>query len=90
MRRLRLPLPHFLLLPTFPLTCYFFASGEGGIGSRSEWVCRDVVMNATIGVDGYVTDVQVVGSPQADLANAANCTPVDVQMRVTITFKPLL
>ncbi len=30
-----------------------------------------VVMSATIGVDGYVTDVQVVGSPQADLANAA-------------------
>jgi TonB family protein len=62
-----------------------------------------VVMNATIGVDGYVTDVQVVGSPQADLANAAvaavrdwrysqtllNCMPVEVQMRVTITFKPM-
>ena len=62
-----------------------------------------VVMNATIGVDGYVTDVQVVGSPQADLANAAmaavrdwrysqtllNCTPVEVQMRVTTTFKPM-
>ena len=62
-----------------------------------------VVMDATIGVDGYVNDVQVVGSPQADLANAAvtavrdwrftqtllNCTPVEVQMRVTTTFKPM-
>jgi TonB family protein len=62
-----------------------------------------IVMNATIGVDGYVTDVQVVGTPQPDLANAAmaavrdwrysqtllNCTPVEVQMKVAVTFKPM-
>ena len=62
-----------------------------------------VVMMAKIGPDGYVNDVQPVGSPHPDLANAAmaavrewrftqtllNCTPVEVTMTVTTTFKPM-
>jgi TonB family protein len=59
-----------------------------------------VTMNATIGTDGTVREVRVLESPDPDLERAAveavrqwefsatmlNCTPVDVQMRVTATF----
>ena len=59
-----------------------------------------VTMDATIGTDGTVREVRVLESPDPDLERAAveavrqwefsttmlNCTPVDVQMRVTATF----
>jgi TonB family protein len=59
-----------------------------------------VTMDATIDTDGTVREVRVLQSPDPDLERAAveavrqwefsttmlNCTPVDVQMRVTATF----
>jgi TonB family protein len=69
-----------------------FASGIGGV----------VVLQATIGGDGFVTDVRVLRTPNEDLARAAadavsqweftptllNGAPVDVHMNVTINFNP--
>jgi TonB family protein len=60
-----------------------------------------VVMEAMIGTDGTIKDVQVTKTPDPDLGNAAveavrqwqfsttllNCTPIDVRMRVTVLFK---
>jgi TonB family protein len=60
-----------------------------------------VVMEAVIGTDGTIKDVQVTSSPDPDLGNAAveavrqwqfsstllNCTPIDVRMQVTVTFR---
>jgi TonB family protein len=60
-----------------------------------------VVLDANIGTDGSVTRVDVVSSPHPDLANAAadavrqwlfdatllNCVPIDVRMKVSVTFK---
>jgi TonB family protein len=59
-----------------------------------------VVLEAVIGTDGTIKDVQVVKSPDPDLGNAAveavrqwqfsatllNCTPIDVPMQVVINF----
>lgn len=59
-----------------------------------------VELDARVGVDGLVTSVQTVGSPNPDLANAAinavsgweftptylDCQPIDVRMRVHINF----
>lgn len=67
------------------------ATGEGGV----------VVLDATIGADGTVREMQPVdASVQPDLARAAmdavrqwrytptllNCVPIDVQMKVTVRF----
>jgi TonB family protein len=59
-----------------------------------------VTMDALIGTDGSVRDVQVVASPHPDLDRAAaeavrqweftptilNCTPIEVRMKVTANF----
>jgi len=61
-----------------------------------------VQLEARIGVDGYVSDVRLVGDAQPDLAQSAiaavrewrytqtllNCTPVEVVMVVTVNFNP--
>jgi beta-lactamase regulating signal transducer with metallopeptidase domain len=61
-----------------------------------------VQLEARIGVDGYVSDVRLIGDAQPDLAQSAiaavrewrytqtllNCTPVEVVMAVTINFNP--
>ena len=68
-------------------------SKDAGIGG-------EVTMEAVIGTDGTVREVRVLESPDPDLERAAvdavrqwefsttmlNCTPVDVQMRVSATF----
>jgi TonB family protein len=60
-----------------------------------------VTMDALIGADGNVRDVRVLDSPHPDLGNAAveavlqwqysstllNCTPIEVRMKVTTTFR---
>ncbi len=60
-----------------------------------------VVMEARIGADGYVGDIQIIGDAHPDLAQAAltavrdwrftetllNCEPVEVTMTVTTTFQ---
>jgi TonB family protein len=60
-----------------------------------------VLMNAVIGSDGTITDVQITKTPDPDLGTAAveavrqwqfsttllNCTPIDVRMRVTVNFQ---
>jgi TonB family protein len=74
--------------PVYP--AHLSAAGVGGV----------VKLEAVIGGDGYVSDVRVVNSPNADLDAAAieavrqwefsstllNCQPVDVRMRVTANF----
>ena len=59
-----------------------------------------VAMEALIGTDGTIQDVQVMASPDPDLSNAAveavrqwefsatllNCTPIEVRMHVTVNF----
>jgi TonB family protein len=59
-----------------------------------------VVMEAVIGTDGTIQDVQVMSSPDPDLGSVAveavrqwqfsatllNCTPIDVRMQVTVNF----
>ncbi|HXI29247.1 MAG TPA: TonB family protein, partial [Vicinamibacterales bacterium] len=59
-----------------------------------------IVLEAVIGTDGTVTDLSVVSGAQPELDNAAmeavrqwefsttflNCTPVDVHMKVHVTF----
>ena len=61
-----------------------------------------VTMAALIGTDGMVKEVNVVSSPHPDLDRAAteavrqweftptilNCTPIEVRMNVTASFKP--
>jgi protein TonB len=68
--------------------------------SKDAHIGGEVTMDATIGTDGTVRDVRVLHSPDPDLERAAvdavrqwefsttmlNCTPVDVQMRVSATF----
>jgi beta-lactamase regulating signal transducer with metallopeptidase domain len=68
---------------------------------RGTWTEGTVVMEARIGVDGFVADVNVLRSPQPDLAQSAvasvrewrftetllNCTPVEVMMTVTVNFE---
>ena len=63
---------------------------------------RIVVLNAVIGTDGYVKDARAVTPVDPDLENAAvvavrqwqftptllNCVPVEVNMNVTVNFKP--
>jgi len=60
-----------------------------------------VVMEARVGVDGYLSDTQIIGEPQPDLAQAAiaavrdwrftetllNCEPTEVMIKVTTTFR---
>ena len=67
---------------------------------RGTWTEGTVVMEARIGLDGYVAEVNVLKSPQPDLAQSAvaavrewrytetllNCTPVEVMMTVTVNF----
>jgi TonB family protein len=74
--------------PDYPETLK--ASGIGG----------DVTLTALIGTDGTVRDVTVVSSPHPELERVAidavrrwefsttylNCTPVEVPMRVSVTF----
>ena len=57
-------------------------------------------MEARVGTDGYVSDTQIIGEAQPDLAQAAiaairdwtftetllNCEPTEVTMTVTTTF----
>ena len=75
------------------------------LGSRSSPEERPVegvvVMEAVIGTDGRVEDVQVMNAPDPDLGNAAveavrqwqfsttllNCTPIEVRMQVTVNFR---
>jgi TonB family protein len=59
-----------------------------------------VVLEAVIGTDGRIQDVQVINSPDPDLGNAAveairqwqfsatllNCTPIEVRMQVMVNF----
>jgi protein TonB len=59
-----------------------------------------VLIEAVIGTDGTIQDVQVENAPDPDLASAAvdavrqwqfsatllNCTPIDVRMKVTVNF----
>ena len=66
---------------------------QGGIGGL-------VVLDANIGTDGSVTRVDVVSSPHPELSSSAadavrqwmfdstllNCEPVDVRMKVSVTF----
>jgi TonB family protein len=68
---------------------------------RGTGVAGLVTLQARIGPDGTVPDVQVVNTVHPDLAGAAieavrqweftptllNCVPVDVNMRVTLTFR---
>jgi beta-lactamase regulating signal transducer with metallopeptidase domain len=68
---------------------------------RGTWSEGTVVMEARIGLDGYVADVRIIGEAQPDLAQSAiaavrewrftetllNCAPVDVMMTVTVNFK---
>jgi protein TonB len=70
---------------------------------RGTGVDGQVVMIAKLGVDGSVADVRVMGNPNPDLATSAieavqqwrftptllNCTPVEPEMTVTTTFKPM-
>lgn len=74
--------------PDYPVTLQ--AAGIGGI----------VTLDALIGTEGSVRDVKVVSSPHPELERLAidavrgwefsttylNCTPIEVPMRVTITF----
>jgi TonB family protein len=67
---------------------------------QSAGVSGTVLLEARIGTDGKVADVNVISTPHADLAGAAaeavqqwqfdptllNCVPIDVRMKVTITF----
>jgi protein TonB len=60
-----------------------------------------VLMDAVIGTDGTIKDVQITKTPDPDLGTAAveavrqwqfsttllNCTPIDVRMRVTVNFQ---
>jgi TonB family protein len=60
-----------------------------------------VTMQARIGTDGNIEDVRVISTPHVDLEHAAveavrqwqfsqtllNCTPIEVQMRVTANFR---
>jgi protein TonB len=68
--------------------------------SKDAHIGGEVTMEATIGTDGTVREVRVLQSPDPDLERAAveavrqwefsttflNCTPIDVQMRVSATF----
>lgn len=74
--------------PTYP--AHLKQAGIGGL----------VVLDANIGTDGSVTRVDVVSSPHPDLSSSAadavrqwlfdstllNCEPVDVRMKVSVTF----
>jgi TonB family protein len=67
---------------------------------QSAGVSGTVLLEARIGTDGRVADVSVISTPHADLAGAAieavqqwqfgptllNCVPIDVRMKVTVTF----
>ena len=69
---------------------------------RASNVSGVVTLDALIGTDGAVQDVKAVTSPNPDFERAAidavkqweftttflNCTPVEVQMRVTVNFVP--
>ena len=62
-----------------------------------------VTMKGRIALDGYITDISIVGDAHPDLANAAvaavrewhysetllNCAPVEVGMTITANFKGL-
>ncbi len=75
--------------PTYPVNL----RGTGTSGA--------VVMQGRIALDGYITDIRVVGDAHPDLANAAvaavrewhysetllNCAPVEVGMTITANFK---
>ena len=73
------------------------ALARSSIGSTCH---RDVVLEAVIGTDGTVADVSVVTGADPELDAAAieavrqwefsttflNCTPIDVHMKVNVTF----
>ncbi len=68
---------------------------------RGAWTEGSVILEARIGLDGYVADVNILRTPQPDLAQSAvaavrewrftetllNCTPVEVTMTVTVNFQ---
>lgn len=70
---------------------------------RTTKIGGTVTMNAVIGTDGFVRDVQNVKGPHPDLEIAAatavrqwqfsttllNCEPIEVDMKVTVGFKPM-
>ena len=67
---------------------------------RDAGATGEVVLNTTIGADGYVTDVEVARETNPELSSVAiaavrdwrftqtllNCAPVPVSMMVTVTF----
>ena len=67
---------------------------------RDAGVAGEVLLNATIGPDGYVSDVELVRDAHPELAGAAiaavrdwrftqtllNCAPVPVTMTVSVSF----
>jgi TonB family protein len=68
--------------------------------SGANAVAGQVVLDTRIGPDGSVVDVRVVGEAHPDLAQSAidavrqwefdstllNCVPIEVPMRVTVSF----
>jgi hypothetical protein len=70
---------------------------------RGTGVNATVVMEGRIALDGYVTDIKVLGDAHPELASAAiaavrewkftqtllNCEPADVLMTITVNFKTL-
>lgn len=68
---------------------------------RGTGVNSTVVMEGRVALDGYITDIRIVGDAHPDLASAAvaavrewkytqtllNCQPVDVLMTITVNFK---
>ena len=75
--------------PTYPVNLR--GTGTSGV----------VVMQGRIALDGFITDIGIVGDAHPDLANAAvaavrewqysetllNCAPVEVGMTITANFK---
>lgn len=69
---------------------------------RGTGVGGAVVMDGRIALDGFITDIRIVGDAHPDLASAAvaavrewkftetllNCQPVDVALNITVNFKP--
>ena len=70
---------------------------------RGTGVSAKVVMEGRIALDGYITDIRLVGDAHPDLASAAvaavrewkftqtllNCEPVEVLMGITVNFRSI-
>jgi hypothetical protein len=71
------------------------------ISLRGTGLSAAVVMEGRIALDGYITDIRIVGDPHPDFASSAvaavrewkytqtllNCQPSDVFMTITVNFK---